>query len=730
MPMRTIIVVCAVTLLLFSPDVSARANGQLTVVATSGAKITVRGPSGKLLKPTISGQHHRLVRLRPGLYKVDVGGKTGSSFARTVLVSPKGSVTVEARPGKTPAPSIWIYGRRFQLNAPVKVVTHRDPGGMSFAREWQRGLTRGRPLFPRPGKPKNLAELQATIDKIIVHMDLTTGMKKTFRILAERGLSTHFGIDWDGTLYQFADPQRVAVHAGEHNARSIGIDLNNATKNLRTRPEWVAIYERQMKARGEKRRIFRGKVQGSEIAAFGYTEPQYRALDALLQVLVAAFPKVRPDTLRDARGKVQTEATESARIPGGILAHYQTSGSRWDPGPGFRWARVVANPRRLVKALAKYEPSRRCVMSCGTDGRCAFQQGKCVATAATCRTSFNCAQMGQCTLKKGRCVVGSDADCASTDGCKEEGLCAARRNRCVAASDKNCQGLDICKEEGRCAAKKGRCVAGTEQACRASSNCREDGLCVAKKGRCVATKKDCRQAKVCKAYGRCVAKRGVCKANSAADCKASEGCKDDGNCSLLKGECLPGNTAECRRADACESAGECTFVKGSCVVVSNADCERTEACGYEGLCTARNGRCEIGSDADCRKNEACTENGECAYRDGACVASTQTDCLASKRCKTRGACQLKATRCVAGSDARCRLAQICKAEGRCAAKGDVCVAVADADCQRSAACKATGSCVARRGACRAATAAHCLQSRVCKQNQQCRLDAGVCVRAP
>ena len=54
----------------------------------------------------------------------------------------------------------------------------------------------------------------------------------TFNTLKERGLSTHYEVDKDGTVIQYVDPGAVAWHAGQgFNGRSIGIDLTGKGEN-------------------------------------------------------------------------------------------------------------------------------------------------------------------------------------------------------------------------------------------------------------------------------------------------------------------------------------------------------------------------------------------------------------------------------------------------------------------------------------------------------------------
>ncbi len=63
---------------------------------------------------------------------------------------------------------------------------------------------------------------------IVTHWDATTSAEKCKRVLQARGISTHFCIDNDGIIYQYADTKDIAWHAGSVNKYSIGIDFSNA----------------------------------------------------------------------------------------------------------------------------------------------------------------------------------------------------------------------------------------------------------------------------------------------------------------------------------------------------------------------------------------------------------------------------------------------------------------------------------------------------------------------
>ena len=48
----------------------------------------------------------------------------------------------------------------------------------------------------------------------VCHWDVCLSSKMCHRVLKQRGISVHFAIDNDGTIYQFMDMNDVAYHAG------------------------------------------------------------------------------------------------------------------------------------------------------------------------------------------------------------------------------------------------------------------------------------------------------------------------------------------------------------------------------------------------------------------------------------------------------------------------------------------------------------------------------------
>src|SRR5688572_8284113 len=73
-----------------------------------------------------------------------------------------------------------------------------------------------------------LPELQKRIDQFVYHYAVAGTSRTCFKVLHDmRGLSVHFMLDIDGTIYQTLDLKERAWHATTSNTRSIGIEIAN-----------------------------------------------------------------------------------------------------------------------------------------------------------------------------------------------------------------------------------------------------------------------------------------------------------------------------------------------------------------------------------------------------------------------------------------------------------------------------------------------------------------------
>ena len=143
-----------------------------------------------------------------------------------------------------------------------KFVLWSDEGGMHTTPGKYYDYS-GRP--PRP------------IRYFVNHWDVCLSSKSCHDVLEKRGISVHFLIDNDGTIYQTMDMQHAAWHAGTErtNRASVGVEITNAYY-----PKYQGWYEKNGLG---KRPIFSGgKCHGKSMEDFMDFYPvQVEALKAL-----------------------------------------------------------------------------------------------------------------------------------------------------------------------------------------------------------------------------------------------------------------------------------------------------------------------------------------------------------------------------------------------------------------------------------------------------------------
>ena len=217
----------------------------------------------------------------------------------------------------------------------------------------------------------DLALLQEKVDQFVLHFDVSGTSRQCFKTLHDlRGLSVHFLLDLDGTIYQTLDLKERAWHATTSNSRSIGIEIANvgayATVQDGPLKEWyqpdgsgrvrVVIPERLgdgglrtpgFVARPARPHPVVGVIQGKELVQYDFTPEQYAALTKLTATLCQVFPKLKCDYPRDAAGQLVPHKLADDVLAGyqGLLGHYHIQSNKVDPGPAFQWDRVVNDAR-------------------------------------------------------------------------------------------------------------------------------------------------------------------------------------------------------------------------------------------------------------------------------------------------------------------------------------------------------------------------------------------------
>lgn len=141
-------------------------------------------------------------------------GVCGPATYRRALLDrqARGDAPVDATPAPAGSDRMIVAGEPCPVAWP-RVVTAGEPGALTLL---------GGFAPARAGRPLR------RVDAAIVHWDVAINARSCYQTLCAGNISSHFVIDWDGTIYQMLDVAHVAWHSGigTVNDRSVGIDLN------------------------------------------------------------------------------------------------------------------------------------------------------------------------------------------------------------------------------------------------------------------------------------------------------------------------------------------------------------------------------------------------------------------------------------------------------------------------------------------------------------------------
>jgi N-acetylmuramoyl-L-alanine amidase len=318
-----------------------------------------------------------------------VGVVTLATFAASCSPSRPATASPQQIPQRSPrhGDEIVVAGQYFRTGAPVVLWT--DPGGYNAYRI---DPSLKDPRTPRLGtREQTLSDaelqqvqasgwtvglLQQKVDQFVLHYDVAGTSRQCFKILHElRGLSVHFMLDLDGTIYQTCDLQERTFHATKANPRSVGIEIANMGAYTNTVPlkEWYTkgsdgrtmltipkrlgdggIRDKSVVLRPDRDEMVAGKIHNVTYRQYDLTPQQYASLTRLTAALGTAFPRITIDYPKDTGGQlIPTDLTEPQwRAYTGILGHFHVQRNKTDPGPAFQWDRVIKDARKLMSADA------------------------------------------------------------------------------------------------------------------------------------------------------------------------------------------------------------------------------------------------------------------------------------------------------------------------------------------------------------------------------------------
>ena len=219
----------------------------------------------------------------------------------------------------------------------------------------------------------DLPMLKRVVDQFVIHYDVAGTSQACFETLQDkRGLSVHFMLDLDGTIYQSLDLKEKAWHATIANSRSIGIEVANMgaypandhgvlARWYRPGPDGKIrlvnpgsskspVFSSGVELRPSRNEPVVGVVQGQKLKQYDFTPQQYEALARLTATLCTIFPKIHCDYPRDSSGALITHTLPRAEYDRyeGILGHYHVQDNKTDPGPAFQWDRLIESSKKLM----------------------------------------------------------------------------------------------------------------------------------------------------------------------------------------------------------------------------------------------------------------------------------------------------------------------------------------------------------------------------------------------
>lgn len=221
----------------------------------------------------------------------------------------------------------------------------------------------------------DLPLLQEVVDQFVMHYDVCGSSERCFQVLHDgRGLSVHFMLDIDGTIYQTLDLKERAWHATISNSRSIGVEIAGMgayhKDKLSKLDPWyykdedglvhltpprtighLGVRTKPFDGRPARPGLVEGNIQGEDLYQYDFTPQQYGSLIKLTATLCKIFPKMKCDYPKDAHGKLipHVLSEEDWKNFHGVLGHYHVQLNKTDPGPAFDWEKVVGGAARLIE---------------------------------------------------------------------------------------------------------------------------------------------------------------------------------------------------------------------------------------------------------------------------------------------------------------------------------------------------------------------------------------------
>ena len=265
--------------------------------------------------PTWFGEKHfddklvRAIKRFQKSYGLKADGLCGPSTFRRLWVERQENID-DHKPEDPHYSNYIVYNGEFTPIKWDKLVLWSERGGLA---------ARSGTYYDYTGRPKRDVKL------FVNHWDVCLSSAMCQRVLDKRGISVHFLIDNDGTIYQTLDLQHAAWHAGNVNRKSVGVEISNGYY-----PKYQKSYVK--KGFGERPIVEGAWVHGDELDPFlGFYPIQIEALKALWSAIHSACD-VPFETPTNQFGKTSTiyEQKWTYGKERGFVSHYHVNKKKID----------------------------------------------------------------------------------------------------------------------------------------------------------------------------------------------------------------------------------------------------------------------------------------------------------------------------------------------------------------------------------------------------------------
>jgi N-acetyl-anhydromuramyl-L-alanine amidase AmpD len=281
-------------------------------------------------------------------FRVPVPAVIAAAVIAAALASGAASAGEPSAPTSSAGSSIVIAGQSFDVGRPV--VLWSDPQGFDAYQTTCIDQTGGccDHASPRFSARKGLDErsvpgLGRLISQLVLHFDGCVNSRSCFKSMHNReraagstgcGLSAHFMVDADGTIYQTMDLAERAYHAEEVNSTSVGVEICNRGKVDKS--EWPKL-PAEYRTRPEKDVV----INGEHHLAYEFRAEQYDSIIALARTLLRVFPRIKP-VMPEKAGAPDLDTLADPLAFAGIVGHLHVDlqKQKWDPG-ALDWGRIM-----------------------------------------------------------------------------------------------------------------------------------------------------------------------------------------------------------------------------------------------------------------------------------------------------------------------------------------------------------------------------------------------------